>query len=76
PALRESLLIARNWGKANLELIARTEHERLDESYERARHYLTEIMRYDMGEREETALHLFGDKVAEKANLPAKVSTS
>jgi chorismate dehydratase len=76
PALRESLLIARNWGKANLELIARTEHERLDESYERARHYLTEIMRYDMGEREETALHLFGDKVAEKANLTAKVSTS
>ena len=62
-SLRATLTEAKEWGKAHLEEIARTEHTAIGESYARARHYLTEIMRYDMGEREETALRLFGEKV-------------
>ena len=64
-SLRATLTEAKEWGKTHLDEIARTEHEKIGESYVRASHYLTEIMRYDMGDREEAALRLFGEKVRE-----------
>jgi chorismate dehydratase len=63
PALCETLHRAKEWGKMHLEEIANAEFKRLDETYERSLTYLTEVMRYDMGDREAAALRLFGEKV-------------
>jgi chorismate dehydratase len=56
------LFRAKEWGKAHLPDIARTEYRRLNETYERTLNYLTHIMHYDVGPREEQGLRLFGQK--------------
>ncbi len=65
PELISLLQRAKEWGAQNLLAIADAEHTVLSETRERARHYLTDIMRYTMGEREEAALALFGAKVSD-----------
>jgi chorismate dehydratase len=65
PGLAATLLRAKDWGKMHLTDIARTEYARLNETYERTLDYLTRIMHYDVGPREEQGLHLFGQKVRE-----------
>ncbi|MBC7805700.1 MAG: menaquinone biosynthesis protein [Akkermansiaceae bacterium] len=61
--LVRQLQAAKEWGTRNLVRIADGEYERLEETRSRARHYLTDVMRYTLGEREESALALFGEKV-------------
>lgn len=63
PPLCATLLRAKEWGKAHLPEIAEKEYGPLNETYARSLRYLTEIMRYDVGEREEAALALFGEKL-------------
>lgn len=58
-----ALLQAKEWGTRNLIPIADAEFDRLNETRDRARHYLTEVMRYTLGPDEEAALALFGKKV-------------
>jgi chorismate dehydratase len=65
PDLAAVLVRAKEWGKAHLEEIARTEFAVRNETYERTLDYLTRIMRYDVGPREEQALRLFGQKARE-----------
>lgn len=57
------LQTAKEWGIRNLLAIADGEYRRIDETRERSRHYLTEVMQYTLGQREESALALFGEKV-------------
>jgi chorismate dehydratase len=69
PELCQRLQTAKEWGKANLLPIAEREFGRLSESYERTRRYLTEIMHYDVGDREVQALRLFGQKAFQNGLL-------
>ncbi len=62
PSVAGALRRAKEWGTAHREEIARAEYARLGETYERSRLYLTQIMRYDLGTREQEALRLFGEK--------------
>lgn len=64
PELIALLHTAKEWGTQNLLAIADAEYAALGETPQRARHYLTDIMRYTMGRREEAALALFGAKVS------------
>jgi len=70
--LRQLLLEAKEWGKRNPEWIARAEFERLDESYDRAYSYLTEVMRYDLDAEGEEALRLFGEKARRHGLVPGR----
>jgi len=63
PELSATLQFAKEWGIQNLLPIAEREYRSLGETPERTRHYLTEVMHYTLGEREETALRTFGEKV-------------
>ncbi|MBC8136895.1 MAG: menaquinone biosynthesis protein [Fibrella sp.] len=63
PELIHYLQRAKEWGTQNLQRIADSEYARLDETQSRARHYLTDVMQYTLGEGEEIALALFGEKV-------------
>ena len=62
PSLASLLLRAKEWGSHHLQEIAEREFRRLDESYDRSLRYLTEVMQYDLGAREEEALRQFGEK--------------
>ncbi len=57
------LQTAKEWGTRNLDRIADAEYGKLGETKARARHYLSEVMRYTLGSEEESALALFGKKV-------------
>ena len=48
PALVDTLARAKAWGTQHLVEIANAEHAQLGETQARARHYLTEVMRYDI----------------------------
>lgn len=63
PELVQNLQQAKEWGTQNLLAIADAEYTSLDETQARSRHYLTEVMQYTLGSREEEALALFGEKV-------------
>jgi chorismate dehydratase len=76
PELVEQLHAAKEWGKAHLDVIAQREHTPLGETLARTRHYLTEIMRYDVGVREEQALALFGEKLRHHGLAGAKTPES
>lgn len=72
---------AKEWGTANLRPIALTEYGRLDETFERTHDYLTEVMRYDLGPREEEALRIFGEKadalgLVNRADLNTEATTA
>jgi chorismate dehydratase len=71
PDLAATLVRAREWGEAHLEDVARAEFPRLSETYERSHYYLTRVMRYAAGPREEEALRLFGAKAYAHGLLPA-----
>lgn len=62
PRLAEILARAKEWGKTHRLEVAEAEFGRLNESYERTRSYLVDVMHYDIGPREEEALRLFGEK--------------
>lgn len=70
PELTDALRRAKEWGTAHLPEIAMIEHTRYNESYERAYHYVAEVMRYDIGDREREALRLFGEKVRAHGLVP------
>lgn len=62
PELVEVLQIAKREGMAVLDEIAREESARLGLPYEQCYEYLSEIMVYNMGEREKQGLELFRQK--------------
>jgi len=70
PEVVAALQQAKEWGRAHREEIACSEYARLGETYERVHHYLTHIMRYDLGPRELEALRLFGEKARRQGLLP------
>ena len=76
PCSADALTQAREWGTRHLNKIARAECGPLNETYERTRAYLVNVMRYHVGEREEQALRLFGD-LARKHGLlePAEAAS-
>ncbi len=63
PQLIRLLQTAKEWGIGNLVTIADAEQAALNETQSRTRHYLCDVMRYTMGDSEEAALRLFGEKV-------------
>lgn len=63
-SVADLLTSARLWGTGHLEQIAKSEFDQRGETLERTRHYLADIMRYEIGSREEEALRLFGEKAA------------
>ena len=62
PHLSEALNTAKAWGLTQIEAIAAEEAERIGTSVRQCRHYLTEIMDYDLGEEHQQALEMFGQK--------------
>lgn len=70
PEVVAALGRAKEWGAVHREEIACSEYARLGETYERVHHYLTRIMRYDLGPRELEALRLFGEKARRQGLLP------
>ncbi len=70
PCLTRALVRAREWGTCHLDEIAQAECGLLNETYERTRAYLVNVMRYHVGPREEQALHLFGDLARKHGLLP------
>ncbi len=70
PPLVAALTTARDWGTAHLDEIARAEQGRVGETYDRTHDYLTRIMSYPIGPREEAALRLFGEKAVLHDLLP------
>jgi chorismate dehydratase len=58
------LTAAKAWGLAHLAELGAAEAERRGQTVERAVHYLVDIMRYDIGPREEAALRLFGQRAS------------
>lgn len=62
PELSSLLLRAKEWGSKHREEIARAEYAIRGETLERTRHYLNEIMRYNLGPEETESLRLFAEK--------------
>ena len=62
PHLIDALQTAKAWGQTQIETIAAEEAERIGTSVRRCRHYLTEVMDYDLGAEHQEALALFGAK--------------
>jgi chorismate dehydratase len=65
PGLASALVRARDWGIEHRDEIAAREFGPLNETHERVRHYLRDVMRYHVGPREIEALRLFGKKARE-----------
>jgi chorismate dehydratase len=70
PDLTDALRRAKVWGTAHLSEIARMEHVRYGETYDRAYHYVADVMRYDISDRERDALRLFGEKLCAHGLIP------
>ena len=70
PHLIDSLAAAKAWGLTQLDAIAAEEAERIGTSVRKCRHYLTEVMDYDLGEEHQEALTLFGAKAHRQQLLP------
>lgn len=62
PHLIESLAAAKAWGLTQIDLIAEEEAQRIGTTAARCRHYLLDIMDYDLGEEHFAALDTFGAK--------------
>ena len=71
PHLVQSLATAKAWGLTQIEAIAEEEAQRLGTSVRQCRHYLTEVMDYDLGEEHRQALEVFGAKAWGQQLLPA-----
>ncbi len=70
PRLVRSLASAKAWGVTQTEIIAEEESRRIGASVRQCRHYLTEVMDYDLGEQHLQALTLFGTKARAQQLLP------
>lgn len=63
--LEAVLVRAKKWGTANVRSIAERTAAKHGKSVAGARHYMTQAIRYDLGEREEAGLRIFGSKLAQ-----------
>ena len=70
PHLIDSLATAKEWGLTQIDAIAAEEAERIGTTVRQCRHYLTEVMDYDLGEEHQEALALFGAKAYSQQLLP------
>lgn len=70
PHLIGSLATAKSWGLTQIEAITEEESLRIGASVRQCRHYLTEIMDYDLGEEHLQALETFGAKAWANQLLP------
>jgi chorismate dehydratase len=70
PHLVECLATAKTWGLTQVEAIAKEEAQRIGTSVRQCRHYLTEVMDYDLGEEHLQALAAFGSKAWAQQLLP------
>jgi chorismate dehydratase len=70
PHLVESLAAAKAWGLTQIDAIAAEEAVRIGTTVRQCRHYLTEVMDYDLGEEHGEALALFGAKAAAQQLFP------
>ncbi len=71
PHLADALAAAKAWGLTQIDAIAAEEAERIGTTVRQCRHYLTEVMDYDLGEEHQEALALFGAKAYAQQLLPA-----
>ena len=71
PHLIQSLTAAKAWGMTQTDIIAEEESRRIGTSVHQCRHYLTEVMDYDLGEEHLQALETFGRKARAQQLLPA-----
>ena len=71
PHLVESLAAAKAWGLTQLDAIAKEESERIGATVRQCRHYLSEVMDYDLGEEHRQALETFGVKAWANRLLPS-----
>ena len=70
PELAQALNTAKEWGQTQFAPIAREQAALLGCSEEMCRHYLTDVMDYDLGEEHQDALALFGAKAYAQGLLP------
>ncbi len=70
PHLTESLQTAKAWGQTQFAEIAAEESARIGTTVARCRHYLTDIMDYDLGDEHLQALEMFGAKAWTNHLLP------
>lgn len=74
--LIDALATAKAWGLTQIEVIAAEEAERIGTTVRQCRHYLTEVMDYDLGDEHQEALALFGAKAYKQqllAGLPGAI---
>ncbi len=64
PRLTDALLTAKAWGLTQIEAIAAEEAVRIGTTVRQCRHYLTEVMDYNLDEEHQEALATFGAKAA------------
>ena len=64
PHLTDALITAKAWGLTQIEVIAAEEAERIGATVRQCRHYLTEVMDYNLDEEHQEALAMFGAKAA------------
>ena len=62
PPLTAALRTAKAWGLTQIDTIAAEEAERIGTTVRQCRHYLTEVMDYDLGDEHQQALELFSLK--------------
>ena len=70
PRLTDALNAAKAWGLTQFDAIAEEEAARLGCPADWCRHYLSEVMDYDLGEQHERALEMFGVKARANGLLP------
>ncbi len=70
PELTQALETAKEWGKSQFDVIAQEQAAHLGCSEEMCRHYLADVMDYNLGEEHQEALALFGAKAYAQGLLP------
>jgi chorismate dehydratase len=70
PHLIQTLNKAKAWGLTQIDVIAREQAIILSLPEETCRHYLTDVMDYDLGEEHQQALEIFGAKAYANGLLP------
>ncbi|MCS7311068.1 MAG: hypothetical protein NZ741_12705, partial [Armatimonadetes bacterium] len=70
PALVEALQQAKAWGEEHLEQIVQREAQRLGKHEDLIRHYLFEVMQYEMTPAHEAALERFAEECLRLGLIP------
>ncbi|MDQ2799959.1 MAG: menaquinone biosynthesis protein [Armatimonadota bacterium] len=70
PPLIAALKQAKEWGQTQIAIIAREQAAHLNCPEAQCRHYLAEVMDYDLGDEHQQALALFGAKARANGLLP------